>query len=65
MRRNILGHMSIITLKILNHENLKSLDMKYFLYHESYNTKIEGPYMACQCTCANKSASVLDRTPIV
>ena len=39
--RNIIDHMCIITLKILNHEDLKSLDMKYFLYHESYNTKIE------------------------
>ena len=45
--------------------------MKYFLYHESYNTKIEGPYMACQCACikniidvhANKSAYFLDHTP--
>ena len=43
--------MCIITLKRLNHEDLKSLDMKYFLHHESYNTKIEGPYMARQCTC--------------
>ena len=49
--RNILVHTCIITLKRLNHEDLKSLDMKYFLYHESYNTKIEGPYMSCQCTC--------------
>ena len=63
--------MCIITLKILNHEDLKILDMKYFLYHESYSTKIEGPYMACQCTYikniidvhANKSTYVLDCTP--
>ena len=59
----------MITLKIMNHEDLKILDMKYFLYHECYNTKIEGPYMAFQCTCikkiidvhANKSTYVLDR----
>ena len=65
--------MCIITLKILNHEDLKSLDMKFFLCHESYNTKIEGPYMACQCTCIknifdvheNKSTSFLDRAPIL
>ena len=41
----------MIKLKRLNHEYLKSLDMKYFVYHESYNTKIEGSSMACQCTC--------------
>ena len=35
----------------VNNEYLKSLDMKYVLYHEIYNTKIEGPYMASQCTC--------------
>ena len=35
----------------MNHEYLKRLDMKYFLYHEIYNTKIECPSMACQCTC--------------
>ena len=52
--RNILGYTCIITLKILNHEDLKSLDMKYFLHHESYNTKIELPSMACQCTCIKK-----------
>ena len=47
--------------------------MKYFLYHEIYNTKIVGPYMACQRTCIenifdvheNKSTSVLDRAPIL
>ena len=47
--------------------------MKYFLYHESYDTKTLGPYMAYQCTCikkifdvhADKSTSVLDRAPIL
>ena len=69
----MLGHTCIITLKRLNHEDLKSLDMKYFLYHESYITKIVSPYMSCQCTCiknifdvhANKSTYVLDRAPIL
>ena len=40
-----------------------------FLYHESYNKKIEGPYMVCECTCikniidvhVNKSTYVLHR----
>ena len=71
--RNILGHTCIITLKRLNHEYLKILDMKYFLYHEIYNTKVEGPYMACQCTCiknifdvhANTITSILDCAPIL
>ena len=57
----------------MNHEDLKSLDMKYFLYHESYNTKIEGPYMAYQCTCIkniidvheNISISFQDHAPIL
>ena len=71
--RNIIGHMCIIALKIPSHEDLKRLDMKYFLYHESYNTKVEGPYMSCQCTCiknifdvhANKSTFVLYHAPIL
>ena len=62
--RNILGHTCIITLKILNHEDLKSLDMKYFLYHESYNTKIEGLYMACQCTCIKNIFDVHVQTKV-
>ena len=28
--------------------------MKYVLYHESYNTKIKGLSMVCQCTCIKK-----------
>ena len=60
---NILGHTCVITLKILNHEDLKILDMKYFLYHESYNTKNRRPlyvlsmYMYQKhlwCTCKQK-----------
>ena len=56
--------MCIITLKRLNHEYLKSLDMKYFLYHESYNTKIEGLSMACQCTCIKNIFDVHVQTKV-
>ena len=62
--RNILGYTCIITLKRLNHEDLKSLDMKYFLYHESYNTKIEGLSMACQCTCIKNIFDVHVQTKV-
>ena len=56
--------MCIITLKRLNHGYLKSLVMKYFLYHESYNTKIEGLSMACQCTCIKNISDVHGKTKV-
>ena len=62
--RNILGHKCIITPKRLNNEDLKSLDMKYFVYHESYNTKIEGASMACLCTCIKNIFDVHVQTKV-
>ena len=56
--------MCIITLKILNHEYLRSLDMKYFLYHESYNTKIEGLSMSYECTCIKNLFDVHVQTKV-
>ena len=38
--------------------------MKYFLYHESYNTKIEGPYMSCQYTCMKNIFDVRVQTKV-
>ena len=38
--------------------------MKYFLYHESYNRKIEGPYMVRQCTCIKNIFDVQVQTKV-
>ena len=38
--------------------------MKYFLYHESYNTKIEGPSMDCQYTCIKNIFDVHVKTKV-